>query len=141
MRLRIPESIRYQPFELLLAVMCLISSVSTLLGAPSDRSALYRLLPFWFVQTWALTLLIGSLALICGASSAVDLNGRIVIRRVPCYRFGLRLLGAGSLVYGATLFLAAGVAALTVGPIIFALSAACYIRHADITKRSRTRAE
>lgn len=137
MRAHVPEPLRYQPFELLLAFMCLVSGTSTLLGAPNERSAVVRVLPEWFLHSWALVLVLGGLALICGASSAVQLDGRVIIRRIACYRFGLRLLGAASLIYGATLFIAAGLAAFTVAPIVLAFSLACYVRHADITARSK----
>lgn len=127
---RLPAGVIARPAEWFLAIACSLSGLTIItgLGTPSSVHAL-----LWHpvYYAWGATLMLGSLALMCGLTSIHWLNGpdqRYVITRTPCYRFGLRLLSLASLAYVVAVILAAGVNAPMAIFLPLAFAAMCQVR-------------
>lgn len=124
-----------RPFEWFFAALCLTSAATTSLRlAAGEASPPLPHAAAWF---WVACLVVGALGMMCGLTSIrVTATGMHVVTRVPCYRFGLRLLLAASVVYA--------VADVTVGKwgpaVALALvAAACYVRLLTLAGREAAR--
>lgn len=110
---RAPRALLEEPFEIFLALLCLLAGIPLLLGAPEPES-LNRLLAPAVVKLWGIMLVIGS--------------GAVLVGLVPRMRWvqikGLQLLGLAALVY-AIAVLALGTRGRLPGLITLAFALAC----------------
>lgn len=123
----LPTGLLARPAEWFLAVLCFLSGVTILTGVSHSESAA-RVLPQGIYVAWGACLVIGGAGLSCGLSSYRRTPGGWKVTRVPCYRLGLRLLGASSGAYSACLIVTAGWAATLPASIATAFCAMCIIR-------------
>ncbi|WP_062441225.1 hypothetical protein [Herbidospora daliensis] len=110
----LPEWVQAQPISVMCVLLGIPSGVLTLVG-PSTSRALDTVLPFWARPLWAASLLLGCLAWGAGLASVREVDGRLVVRRLPAMILGLQLISITALVYG--------VAIITVGGWAGALAA------------------
>jgi hypothetical protein len=111
------RALRREPEALFLALLWLLSGLVYFFGAPFDNP-IQALLPHLLVTLWYAELGIGGALRICGLlaeSPKLDLAGCL-------------LLGTASLVYGSATVYVDGPGFVISAAIIFALSAACFIR-------------
>lgn len=114
--------------ESFIALLCGLSSVSYLAGAPQPRT-IDALLPFWLRFTWGAYLLFGGV---------LTLLGLVVgIRRVE--KAGLLLLSGPAVVYGVAIVAAAGWRAVFPAGITFAFAAAFSVRASNRLQALATR--
>lgn len=124
---KLPAGVIARPAEWFLALLCILSGSVQLASLGQSRSVMTLLGPVFYVG-WCVSLVIGGLAMTCGLSSYRRAVTGWYIRRVPCYRFGLRLLGLASLTYGIAVLIAGGLNAAVAAASTLALSGMCAVR-------------
>lgn len=83
------------PFQVLILVLCLISSVPILLGASPAPASIEAQLPPYFSHVWALVLVTGSVGTLVGIFLKNRTNGLIM------EQMGLAFIGISALLYSA----------------------------------------
>lgn len=94
----LPAGLLARPAEWFLAVACLLGGITIVTGLATPQSAA-RLLPHFVYLMWGSGLILGGAGLVCGLSSYQRAPGGWIVRRVPCYRLGLHMLGASATLY------------------------------------------
>ena len=115
------------PAEFFLVILCGLSGVPYAIGVSRPHS-LTALLPDVFVRGWGFALTFGALALMCGLTSVRYEHGREVVRRVPCYKLGLRLLAGAGTIYAIAIITVAGIGAAAAVAAVFLFVGYCLIR-------------
>lgn len=129
---RLPAGVLHRPFEWFTAVLCVLSGASIVTGA-GESSSVERLLYQPLYYAWGGSLLLGGLALVCGLSSirraARDRRrDAYEVRRVACYKLGLRLLGRASAVYVVAVLVTAGLGGVVAATMTLAFAGTCAVR-------------
>lgn len=92
---KLPAPVVQHPFEILIAVLCVISGAGLLLTGPTATpSTIDDLLPLWLVTVWSATLL---------GSGVFILLGKF-FNQYHVERAGMALLAAGTLVYSLAIY-------------------------------------
>lgn len=126
---RLPAGLIVHPAEWFLAFWCFLAGliITTGLGKPgSVEKLLYR--PVYI--GWGVCLIVGSVALMAGLSSITWARGTdlYVIRRIPIYKLGLRLLGLASLSYAVAIGIVGRWNGAVAVALTLAFAAMCGIR-------------
>lgn len=128
-----PEPIIFNPFEIFLGGLCVVSGLPFLLNFTPKPGSLEALLPEWLVIAWGTQLVLGGLATLFG----------ILADREDTYRFGMTLLGPAAIIYAVGIVAASGAPGLVAAAITLAFGLACIVRwavlwvHREITHWSR----
>lgn len=131
----LPAGLLWYPAEAFLCVLCVLSGVSTLLGA-STSSTVAHVLPASIYAAWGGILLLGGMSLAYGlASIRRTTPTTYTITRVPVYKLGLRLLSIGTLSYSVIVVSVAGVSGLMAAGLCLALSGALGVRLLTLPSR------
>lgn len=96
----LPFGLLARPGEWFITAVCAISGVTIVTGVGTINSVNDSLpRPIYYV--WGVALLIGSFALACGLASITRLpnTNDYRVKRMACYRLGLRLLSRGAFLY------------------------------------------
>ncbi|GII87690.1 hypothetical protein Ssi03_56800 [Sphaerisporangium siamense] len=131
---RLPAWVRTQPLDAMFAVLGIPSAVATLTGVATSH-ALETLLPWWANRLWALCLLAGCIAWLAGLSGVRELEGRLVVTRLPVLLLGLQLLSMTCLVYAVAIVAVAGWDGVLAAYPLLVGTLATYIRRADLLCR------
>ena len=124
-----PLAVLFKPFELFLAVLCVVSGVPTLLGVIPRPGTLSAQLAPWLVFCWSFLLVAGGLAVIWG----------IVRRNESVERLGVSVLFPTALAYAVAIFATLGATGLIAACIVAAFGLACGIHAAVLTEAERVR--
>lgn len=117
-----PEPIVFNPFELFLGGLCVLSGLPFLLSVTPEPGSLEALLPRWLVLVWGIELVAG------GGSTIIG----ILASRKSIYRFGMTLLGPAATCYAIAIITAVGAAGLIIAAITLAFGLACMVRWATL---------
>lgn len=131
--LRLPAGLLVRPTEWFLALLCTLSGATILASigrAPAVEATVWT--PVYY--GWGGALVLGGVSLLCGVTS-ISHHGEhgYVIRRLPCYKLGLRLLGYASLLYAAALVLANGWNSIVASAITLTFAATMGVRLLTVT--------
>jgi hypothetical protein len=132
----LPASLIARPGEWLIAVLCGTSGLAVITRT-SHSPAVESVLPDWGYYLWATCLIAGCVFMACGLTSIRWLQAplRYELTRPACYKFGLRLLGLGSLTYGLALVGNSGWNGLFPTCLAFMFSGFCAIRLLTVAVR------
>lgn len=120
-----------------LAVLCFLSGLVIVAGI-SHPDSVVALLWHPVYVAWGICLLIGSIALMAGLSSIKWAPGTdlYIVKRIPIYKLGLRLLGLSSTAYAVAIgYVGRWNGILAVG-ITAAFAATCLIRLLTLGRKS-----
>jgi hypothetical protein len=124
----LPAGVVARPMEWFVAILCLLSGTAMIAGVSEPAAAERQLSQFTF-HTWALTLIVGGLAMGSGLSSIKWTTfPSYVLTRVPEYRFGLRLLWIGCFVWSIVLLANSGLNAMLSAGFALVFSFLCGVR-------------
>lgn len=124
---RLPAGLLARPAEWLLAVFCLFGGITIVTGLATPRSVA-RLLPHFVYLGWGAGLILGGMGLVCGLSSYRRAPGGWIIRRFPCYRFGLRMLGMAAGMYTFALLFVGRLDGIPAALFTLAFALMCVVR-------------
>lgn len=118
-----------RPAECFIALLCFLTGLGIVTGNATPRAA-DAVLPEPFFYGWGGVLVVGALMVMCGLTSIRWLAPPVsyTLTRVPCFRFGLKLLGWGSLVYVGTAFIYSGLDAMFAAGLALLFSGMCWAR-------------
>lgn len=118
----VPQFVLLRPYELFISMLCLISGIPLVGGAPAP-SSIEALLPPFLVRLWGFELLLGALLVAYG----------LVRPRTIWERVGHTLLGPAAVVYGLAIVTVLGmkgiVAAAITGSFGLAAITRAYVLH------------
>lgn len=125
------------PFEVLIVFLCLFSGLPMALGILPSPGSLIRTLPTWGIRLWGATLSIGGFMAIIGlVMSHVDRRRRF-IEGMYIEGGGLLMIGAGALVFGLCILVAAGWPAAFSILIYGVMAASCFFRFRTVRRTVR----
>lgn len=131
----LPAGVVARPMEWFLAILCTLSGVALLLNFSQPQAAENQLRPFTY-YSWAVTLIIGGVAMMSGLSSIRWVSFPMYeLRRVAEYQFGLRLLWLGTAVWAGVLLKNSGLDALLSASFAALFSFFCAVRLLTVGSR------
>lgn len=113
----IPKSLLREPFDILLAVMCLFSGIPYLLGAP-PAAAIDRQLPEFLFRAWGGCLTLGGILVLVGIFFGLTL----------LQRAGLSLLAPTAIMYAIVLLIYIKLPAIFSASLLLGFAGACLLK-------------
>ncbi|MEV6987492.1 hypothetical protein AB0M95_40410 [Sphaerisporangium sp. NPDC051017] len=133
---RLPAWMRRQPIEVMVCLVGIPTGLLSLAGLATSR-ALDQVLPWWVTKLWALCLIAGCAAWLGGLTSAREVDGRMVLWRLPLLLLGLRLLSTAAAVYGVAIVVTAGWAGVLASWPLWVVALGTTVRRLDLADRVR----
>lgn len=132
----LPAGVRAQPIDSFMVMLALPAGTAGLFGPASSKS-LETLLPFYAVKLWAIMLILGSLAWLCGISGVQLVGDVMILTRISCFRLGLHLLSGSSLVYASSILFVGGWNGVLAAWPLLGFSLATFLKAVDLERLRR----
>lgn len=117
------------PFEVLITVLCLIVGLPMALGVLPPPTSLVRTLPEWSIRCWGSLLSLGGITTLVGLLLSHATQKRRFIEGLYIEGAGMAILGSGALVFGLTIFVAAGWHAMFSVLVYLVMAVSCFFRY------------
>ncbi len=129
-------ALREHPLEMLIAVACVVGSISSLVASSAPNSIKALLTPP-FQLLWNVNLLIGGLLILYGLSRS---TATMQVRGTPVEKAGLTVVGTGTLVYGIAILSTVGYTSPFFVCMMFMLPVAFFLRVRQIDRLVKSNA-
>lgn len=117
------------PFEVFITILCLMAGLPMALGILPPPTSLVRTLPVWAIRCWGSLLSLGGITTLTGLFLSHATKKRRFVEGLYIESAGMAILGSGALVFGLTIFVAAGWHAMFSVLVYFVMAASCFFRY------------